>query len=103
MTETAQGESVPKRLLLATDLSARCDRALDRAAQLAEAWQAEIVAVNVLDLGSTPDQILAWASGATDQDLRQIALQAIEQTHFYPENGKARHGQCKAEKYRPNR
>jgi nucleotide-binding universal stress UspA family protein len=77
MTESAQGTSVPKRLLLATDLSARCDRALDRAAQLAEVWQAEIVAVNVLDLGSTPDQILAWASGATEQDLRQIALQEL--------------------------
>ena len=77
MTESAHGASVPKRLLLATDLSARCDRALDRAAQLAEAWQAEIVAVNVLDLGSTPDQILAWASGATEQDLRQIALQEL--------------------------
>jgi len=35
------------------------------------------VAVNVLDLGSTPDQILAWASGATEQDLRQIALQEL--------------------------
>ena len=77
MTESAQGTSVPKRLLLATDLSARCDRALDRAAQLAEVWQAEIVAVNVLDLGSTPDQILAWASGATEQDLRQIALKEL--------------------------
>ena len=77
MTESAQGTSAPKRLLLATDLSARCDRALDRAAQLAEAWQAEIVAVNVLDLGSTPDQILAWASGATEQDLCQIALQEL--------------------------
>lgn len=77
MNESAQGASLPKRLLLATDLSARCDRALDRAAQLAEAWQAQIVAVNVLDLGSTPDQILAWASGATEQDLRQIALQEL--------------------------
>ena len=77
MTESAQGTSVPKRLLLATDLSVRCDRALDRAAQLAEVWQAEIVAVNVLDLGSTPDQILAWASGATEQDLRQIALKEL--------------------------
>lgn len=80
MTESAQGATeagLPKRLLLATDLSARCDRALDRAAQLAEAWLAEIVAVNVLDLGSTPDQILAWASGATEQDLSQIALQEL--------------------------
>jgi len=35
MTDEAKSPALPKRLLLATDLSARCDRALDRAAQLA--------------------------------------------------------------------
>lgn len=39
----------PRRILLATDLSARCDRALDRAAALASAWKAEIVAVHALE------------------------------------------------------
>lgn len=77
MTEADKGTELPKRLLLATDLSARCDRALDRAAQLADAWQAELVAVNVLDVGGAPDQILAWAAGATEQDLLQIALQEL--------------------------
>lgn len=38
----------PRRILLATDLSNRCDRALDRAAQLALQWQAELVVVHAL-------------------------------------------------------
>jgi nucleotide-binding universal stress UspA family protein len=36
----------PKAILLATDLSARCDRALDRAALLAGEWQARLVIVH---------------------------------------------------------
>lgn len=39
----------PKRLLLATDLSARCDRALDRATQLADLWSAELIVVHALE------------------------------------------------------
>ncbi len=39
----------PKKILLATDLSARCDRALDRAASLATAWQAELIGVHALE------------------------------------------------------
>lgn len=77
MPDSLTTSATPKQVLLATDLSARCDRALDRAVQLTEAWQAELTAVNVLDLGGAPDQILAWTSGATDQDLRRIALQEL--------------------------
>lgn len=39
----------PMRILLATDLSARCDRALDRAAQLAAEWGAELIALKVVE------------------------------------------------------
>jgi nucleotide-binding universal stress UspA family protein len=39
----------PRSLLLATDLSARCDRALDRAAALATKWNAELVGVHALE------------------------------------------------------
>jgi nucleotide-binding universal stress UspA family protein len=38
----------PKAILLATDLSARCDRALDRAALLASEWQAQVIIVHAL-------------------------------------------------------
>ncbi|QOZ06701.1 universal stress protein [Bradyrhizobium sp. CCBAU 51765] len=39
----------PKRILLATDLSPRCDRALDRVVLLADQWQAKLVIVHVLE------------------------------------------------------
>ncbi|MBI4293799.1 MAG: universal stress protein [Betaproteobacteria bacterium] len=67
----------PARLLLATDLSARCDRALDRAAQLAEEWHAELIALNVLDIAASPDQALAWATGANDDQVFNIARRQL--------------------------
>lgn len=39
----------PKRILLATDLSGRGDRALDRATQLANLWDAELLIVHALE------------------------------------------------------
>lgn len=36
-------------LLLATDLSSRCDRASDRAAQLAQAWSAKLLVLHAID------------------------------------------------------
>jgi nucleotide-binding universal stress UspA family protein len=39
----------PRRLLLATDLSARCDRPLDRLELLSRDWQAETLALHVLE------------------------------------------------------
>lgn len=39
----------PKTILCATDLSGRCDRALDRAALLARDWQAQLVVVHALE------------------------------------------------------
>lgn len=38
----------PKRIALATDLSHRCDRALDRALLVARAWQAELTVIHAL-------------------------------------------------------
>ncbi len=42
MTEPSWMQGSPKSILLATDLSARCDRALDRAVNLALAWDAKL-------------------------------------------------------------
>ncbi len=39
----------PQRILLATDLSGRCDRALDRAALLALEWKASLVVVHAIE------------------------------------------------------
>jgi len=68
----------PNRLLMATDLSARCDRALDRTAQLARQWQAEILALNVLESSQSPDLALAWAYGKAP-DNAAIARRQLQQ------------------------
>lgn len=39
----------PQKILLATDMSGRCDRALARAAQLSNAWQARLLVVHALE------------------------------------------------------
>lgn len=49
MTEKSWPSIPPKRILLATDLSGRGDRALDRATQLANAWGAELTVVHALE------------------------------------------------------
>lgn len=69
----------PARLLLATDLSARCDRALERAAQLAEKWQAELIALNVLEAPQAPDLVLAWAAHEDDETSNRIARKQLRQ------------------------
>jgi nucleotide-binding universal stress UspA family protein len=47
--ESTGSPSLPRRLLLATDLSSRCDRALDRAVELTRRWKAELTAVHALE------------------------------------------------------
>lgn len=46
----------PKKILLATDLSARSDRALDRAVQLARQWGAGLVVVHALETQPVTDR-----------------------------------------------
>jgi nucleotide-binding universal stress UspA family protein len=48
MNAEAVHTPTPKRILLATDLSARCDRALDRAAQLARQWRVPLLVVHAM-------------------------------------------------------
>jgi len=58
---------LPERIVMATELSARCDRALTRAALLARAWQSELTVAHVVHaaevarhdrLGSTAENLL---------------------------------------------
>lgn len=49
MTEPTWAKGPPTRILLATDLSARCDRAMDRAASLAHQWNAQLVVLHILE------------------------------------------------------
>lgn len=79
MTEQAH-TSVPRRILLATDLGARSDRALDRAIALARGWQAELVVAHALDGADVPDfldatrDLPSWRRGAEPQDIASAAL-----------------------------
>jgi nucleotide-binding universal stress UspA family protein len=42
------GPTAPRKILCATDLSSRCDRAFDRAALLARHWHAQLIVVHAL-------------------------------------------------------
>lgn len=46
-----QNASFPRQILLATDLTPACDRAFDRAIQLAKLWQAHLTVVHVVETG----------------------------------------------------
>lgn len=70
-------KTMPASLLLATDLSARCDRALERAAQLAKEWRAKLIALNVIDVPNTPDQVLAWVDNKSDDSALNVAAKQM--------------------------
>ena len=74
MTTTPQA---PRRLLFATDLSSRCDRALDRAVLLGRQWQASAVALTVLDAAAAgPDLRGVGGPGRTPQHVAEQRLRA---------------------------
>lgn len=64
----------PTSILLATDLSHRCDRALDRAAMLAGAWKARLVVLHVLEEPSPVTDAPSWRRPA---DPRAAALDRV--------------------------
>lgn len=64
----------PKSILLATDLSSRCDRALDRSVELAKAWHARVVVMHALE---TPVPVIDAPSWQGQPDLRSIAARRI--------------------------
>lgn len=69
----------PRRLFLANDLSARCDRALARAAQLAQAWHGELTVVHVVHAADVAagDRL---ASGAPSSRQPEPWPQTLERT-----------------------
>ncbi len=66
----------PRSILLATDLGARSDRALDRAVQLAKDWQSPLVVATVIEAGAGRIDLMAlrdppdWYRG---EDPEQVA------------------------------
>lgn len=78
--------SPPHTILLATDMSARCDRALDRAVQLARQWQARLVTLTVVDPGTLSAESVratplpSWAT--VPGDPMQRAFQRLRRDAF---------------------
>lgn len=65
----------PKTILLATDLSCRCDRALDRATALAAEWGASLVVLHVLQEPAPVSDLPSWRR---PPDPRQVARQQVQ-------------------------
>jgi nucleotide-binding universal stress UspA family protein len=64
----------PKTILLATDLSCRSDRALDRATALAREWQARLVVLHAIQ---RPEPVTDLPSWRQPLDARQAARQRV--------------------------
>lgn len=71
----------PRNILLATNLTSRADRALDRAAQLANAWHAALHIVHAVDAPapSVPFGVDAEAYLQKRSDPRSLALRQLRQ------------------------
>ncbi len=69
-------------ILLATDLSCRCDRALDRATMLAHEWQAKMIVLHVLQ---QPEPVLELSPGTESPDPLQAARRRVREDTEYGE------------------
>jgi len=56
---------IPQRILLATDLSPRCDRATDRALMLAREWSATLDVLHVMETVPPPPAEFSWRQPET--------------------------------------
>ncbi len=77
MSEASRKPGQPKSILLATDLSPRCDRALDRALALSQQWQAKLVVLHVLETRPDVDRDPAIPSWRRPPDPASLALQQL--------------------------
>ncbi len=85
---------LPKKILLATDLSGRGDRALDRATDLANLWDAELVVVHALEDEATAgaDRSPSWRrppdmAETVERQLRDDIRSPCPQLRIHVEDG----------------
>ncbi len=79
-TPAVTARTTPSSILLATDLSARCDRALSRALQLARQWRARLVVATVLpdsDASGLIARLLPNADALDGTTARTLAEQRV--------------------------
>lgn len=82
MPATATPIAPPSTVLLATDLSCRCDRAMDRAAELARRWHARLVALTVIAPDHDPQALRrsvgqpSWRQGPDPLEAAEYRLHA---------------------------
>ncbi|MGF6271726.1 nucleotide-binding universal stress UspA family protein [Massilia sp. UYP11] len=65
--------TTPPGLLLATDLSARCDRPLERAKQLADEFSIPLVVLTVHDAPQAPGDVLQWLDADAGREHQERA------------------------------
>lgn len=96
MAEQGAPKIPPKKILLATDLSSRADRALDRAAQLARQWRAQLLIVHAIErrsdgLSDRAD-LPSWRrppdrTSAIERQIRRDLREEVEQLAIHIEEG----------------
>jgi nucleotide-binding universal stress UspA family protein len=92
MVTMTHSAGFPTKILLATDLTARCDRAFDRAKNLAEQWESKLVIVHALnsawyaaDAGPSwrhddPAELAAWRIRHEMLDVAPAAEMVVEKS-----------------------
>lgn len=73
--KAAWDNGAPKRILLATDLSARCDRALDLAVQLATQWGATVHVLHVIEKHANVD-LPSWRRDRSEESMARAQIEA---------------------------
>lgn len=74
--------TTPPGLLLATDLSARCDRPLERAKQLAAEFNLPLVALTVFDTPATPGDVIQWLDADEGLERQRVLARAEHEREF---------------------
>lgn len=100
VTEPTWSKGPPRKILLATDLSSRCDRALDKSVELARRWNAELHVLHVLEPSgvdwehSPPLDMPSWRrppdrDRLVEQQIRRDVSEEIGTFYVHVEEGEA--------------
>ena len=74
MTAASPETAADRIILFATDLTARCDRPLDRAIELADEWDAKLILLHILESQSDTPENIANAKARIRQDIEDAGI-----------------------------